>query len=351
MLDANPDEIDRALLRRHLGTKRFIPTSAKASVYKALFDMYKPDSVLDLSSGWGERLLGFEASDTGTRYVGLDPDVRVIEAAKTMVRMCRQTRKKVELYPQPSEDFVYSVLEDKVDMLVFSPPPYNNVRYTDSDTQAYIRYATPEAFMRDFLFETIRSAWDALRDGGTLVLDFADIKAPKRDAHGHLTGGRYRMTDELLKMIEQHLPGAQFRGSIGVQRTSHKKRKFESVYDKTRVDPMWILTKSYCRKAKQCLFGSKVVDTLEDFQRHYVDTMVKAKHQASCATDIGKDVDRITQCAFHVAPGDYEERAAELSHFMPKRLRTARNALHRPDEAESNPSVHAKPHRRSRRQD
>lgn len=59
MIDANVDFVDRPRLRKHLGTRRFISTSARPSASKAIFDLYKPESVLDLSFGWGERLLGF----------------------------------------------------------------------------------------------------------------------------------------------------------------------------------------------------------------------------------------------------------------------------------------------------
>ena len=259
IIDAEVDTVDRPRLRTHLGTRRFIPTSARPSVSKAIFDLYQPESVLDLSFGWGERMLGWEASKYGKSYYGIDPDKRVIEAGQSMHKLCRQTRKDVQLFCSPAEDFIYEALESEVDMIIFSPPPFNNERYCDEETQAYKRYKNINEFTKDFLEGTLVKAWDSLKVGGTLLLDLGDLKAPQRDSFGNATGGRYRMVDPLLRSLANSLPDMVYRGTIG---SGIGRPKADSSFSKVRVDPIWVITKGRCDLARRGLFGSKTLKKL-----------------------------------------------------------------------------------------
>jgi hypothetical protein len=261
MIDANVDFVDRPRLRTHLGTRRFISTSARPSASKAIFDLYKPESVLDLSMGWGEHLLGFEASLSGKTYYGIDPDKRVVEAGNSLHKLCRQSRKDVQLYCTPAEDFPYDALDEQVDMVLFSPPPFNNERYTDEETQAYKRYTTLESFINYFLEATIVKAWDSLKEGGTLLLDLGDLKAPTKDSRGQSTGGRHRMVDPLLRSLLNKLPDVVYRGTLGLGLGSARSG---NSFSKVRVDPIWVLTKGSCALSRRGLFGEK---TLKKFEK------------------------------------------------------------------------------------
>jgi 16S rRNA G966 N2-methylase RsmD len=256
MIDANIDFVDRPRIRKHLGTRRFISTSARPSASKAIFDLYKPDSVLDLSMGWGERLLGFEASKYGKTYHGIDPDKRTIEAAHSMHKLCRQSRKGVQLYCSPAEDFIYDALDEQVNLVIFSPPPFNNERYTDEDTQAYKRYQTLDQFINEFLEKTIMKAWGSLKVGGTFLLDLGDLKAPTKDSYGRSTGGRHSMVDPLLRSLLTKLPDVKYRGTIGLGLGSGRSK---TSFDRVRVDPIWVLTKGRCELGRRGLFGAKTM--------------------------------------------------------------------------------------------
>jgi 16S rRNA G966 N2-methylase RsmD len=211
-----------------------------SSAYKVIFDLYKPNSVLDLSFGCGERLLGFEASNYGKNYYGIDPDKRVIEAGNSLHQLCHQSHKDVQLFCSPAEDFSYDTLDAQVDLIIFAPPPFNNERYTEEETQAYKRYTTLESFVKNFLEETIVKAWDSLKEGGTFLLDLGDLKAPAKDSRGRATGGRHRMVDPLLRSLLSKLPDVVYKEAIGLGLGN---ARFENSLSKVRVDPVWVLTK------------------------------------------------------------------------------------------------------------
>lgn len=254
LLDGEESMVSRDTLRKYVGIRRYIPTPDRPFVAKALFDYFKPESVLDLSVGWGSRLLGFEAAEHPTVYHGIDPDQRIVEASRKLNKFCRQTRKSVNLYKEAAEDFAYEII-DPVDMIMFAPPPYNNERYTKEDNQAYMRYPTVDEFLDNFLKSTLVKAWESLKVGGTLVVELGDLKAPKFDEFGGRTGGRYRLVEPLMSIIKRSLEGAQYVGSIGAGVGSAKPT---SGFDSTlRGDPLWVFKKKCSQRVAATLIGTK----------------------------------------------------------------------------------------------
>lgn len=265
LIDSEEAVVSRDTLRKYVGIRRYIPTPDRPFVAKALFDYFKPESVLDLSVGWGSRLLGFEAADHPVTYHGIDPDQRIVEASRKLDKFCRQTRKSVSIYKEAAEDFAYEIL-DPVDMIMFAPPPYNNERYTKEDNQAYMRYPTVDEFLDNFLKKSLVKAWDSLKVGGTLVVELGDLKAPKFDEFGGRTGGRYRLVEPLMSIIKRSLDGAQYVGSIGSGVGNAKPADgFESTL---RGDPIWVFKKKSSQRVASILLGAKkATEVYEELNR------------------------------------------------------------------------------------
>jgi F-type H+-transporting ATPase subunit a len=62
------DEVGKNELRVCLGLRKYICSQFKPNVAKALYDYLEVENVLDFSAGWGDRLAGFYASETGKHY-------------------------------------------------------------------------------------------------------------------------------------------------------------------------------------------------------------------------------------------------------------------------------------------
>jgi len=69
-------KMDKSTLRVMLALRKYICSQFKPNVAKAIYDMFKAETILDFSAGWGDRLAGFYASDYGKHYVGIDPRKR-----------------------------------------------------------------------------------------------------------------------------------------------------------------------------------------------------------------------------------------------------------------------------------
>ncbi|TMP46261.1 hypothetical protein CWB96_00070 [Pseudoalteromonas citrea] len=243
IIDQNVEFVDRHVIRKALGTRRYIAAQYRPALAKALIDYIQPTSILDLSFGWGDRLIGFEAAKSAKHYIGIDPDQRVIEAGNTLHKALKQRSKKVALYCAQAESFQYEMLDQKVDMLYFAPPPFNDERYTDESTQAYLRYTSEHAFVDHFIVKAVTAAWRVLNDGGVLAFDMGDLRGSNRNE-------QKRFVDRALNAFKQ-LPDAYFIGTVGARIND---RAIKDQYG-ARIDPIWLITKGTPHFVDQALFG------------------------------------------------------------------------------------------------
>jgi hypothetical protein len=162
----------RKAIRTASGTQRvsnFRPTAAAA-----IYDRFARGVVWDMSCGFGGRLLGAIASDRVTGYIGTDP------SAKTMVGL-RQIaedfggNKAIELHQIGSEEFTPTA--GSVSLCFTSPPYFNTEAYANEETQSAVRFKTASAWRDGFLRQTLRNCYQALEEGGHMVINIADVKS------------------------------------------------------------------------------------------------------------------------------------------------------------------------------
>jgi hypothetical protein len=124
---------------------------------------------LDMSSGWGDRLVG--AIALGMTYHGVDPSKsmkpvyrRIID---TLVPADRRDRYRVDSLP--FEDVPEEA--DKYDVAFTSPPFFDFEVYDDSeDNQSHKRYPTAQEWIHKFIVPYALKAWRAVKKGGYLGL-------------------------------------------------------------------------------------------------------------------------------------------------------------------------------------
>jgi len=131
------------------------------------------DTVLDTSTGYGGRLVGFMASGLG-RYIGIDPNVPTYEA-NTRMAEALGFADRVELINLPAEDVPHAPLEGRCDFAFTSPPYFAKERYSDDDTQSWKRYGTGEAWRVGFLRPMLALQFAALKPGAFNIVNIADV--------------------------------------------------------------------------------------------------------------------------------------------------------------------------------
>jgi hypothetical protein len=129
-------------------------------------------TVLDTSTGYGGRMLGFMAAFKRGHYIGIDPSTQTHECN---VRMAADLgfADRVTLINKPAEDV--GSIGRKVDFCFTSPPYFGKEHYTDEPTQSRLRYGDIDAWVRGFLVPTLTLQHDSLKRGGYALVNIADV--------------------------------------------------------------------------------------------------------------------------------------------------------------------------------
>ena len=221
-------------LRDRLAQLHYECTTFKPSMlvgFVKLLDLPENPRILDMCSGYGERLLASIAVKAGL-YVGTDPNVAlqkgyikilrgydsdsnghpenftIMPANITLVDKNKITlREKVVLLAKPFEDcgpeLEKIVAEHGKFHLMFSSPPYGDLEIYDPEdkNQSIEKYPTTEKWFTEFLMKGLVMSVKLLRAGGFLVININD--PPQTYANGKAVSvERYttRMVGELGKM-------------------------------------------------------------------------------------------------------------------------------------------------------
>ena len=224
-------EVNSKILRSCIGLRKYIASQFRPSTAKAVYDYFGAKDVLDFSSGWGDRLCGFLASDAKS-YVGIDPNERLFDGYTKMIGDFNVPEKEVELFNSCAENVVLGKREFD---LVFTSPPYFNIeRYTQEDNQSFKKYRKLENWLNEFLFKAIDLSWDHLKTNGHLVLNISDVYS------NHTIN---KICDPMNDYIKS-LKGAEYVGCYGYQmRTRPNSGALKGKTGKF-AEPMWVWKKT-----------------------------------------------------------------------------------------------------------
>jgi hypothetical protein len=126
----------------------------KITIYRPLMakmvvNHFKVKSVLDISIGWGGRLLGTKSVDENISYTGFEPCLKTYNSLCNIKSLLHL--QNVNIINKPSEIGLLELpLDIKFDMALTSPPYYNLEIYSDEKTQSHT-YGNYENWIDKFL--------------------------------------------------------------------------------------------------------------------------------------------------------------------------------------------------------
>lgn len=143
--DLSPDVIRRGFISNYFGVSFFSPVNA----YKIYNKIAQPsDTVLDMSAGFGGRLLGWHAFQNKGTYIGYEPNTMTYYE---LLKFSKELQSNIIIYNKPFED----VNLEKIDVC-FSCPPYFDIEtYSTEKTQSIYRYQSWDEWVKKFLFVSI----------------------------------------------------------------------------------------------------------------------------------------------------------------------------------------------------
>ena len=209
-------KVDIQTIRMATTLRKYVASQFKPVVAKSFYDYFKSENVLDFSAGWGDRLAGFYAGNTTQHYVGIDPNTNNHPNYKKQVEFYKKYQtffeedKIVDLIPQPAEDVDYSKYKNHFDTIFTSPPYFDTEKYTDEDTQSYIRYKNIDDWNTKFLHTSLEKMLTTLKKGGIIAINIADVFYARTNDYVEITNP---MNDFLKSK------GLTYLGCIGMEMT------------------------------------------------------------------------------------------------------------------------------------
>ena len=251
-------KVDLQSIRMATTLRKYVASQFKPSIAKGFYDYFRSGNVLDFSAGWGDRLAGFYCGETTKSYVGIDPNTLNHPNYKRQVEFYKENQtffeepKEVEFICEPAEDVDYSKYENYFDTIFTSPPYFNVEKYSDEDTQSYIRYKDIDSWNKNFLHKTIEKIIPTLKKEGILAINIADVYDAKNKTY-------FDICNPMNDFIKSQ--GLEYYGCIGMEMTKRfnsggagnaKSEYFsEDLKDKTKEteniafgEPIWIWKKA-----------------------------------------------------------------------------------------------------------
>jgi hypothetical protein len=224
-------EINATTLRSTIGLRKYIASQFRPATAKAVYEYFSARDVLDFSSGWGDRLAGFLASDSGMSYTGIDPNLRLVDGYNAQVDTFNK-HKSVEFFHECAEDVD---LGDRMFDTIFTSPPYFNIeRYTQEDNQSFKRYRKINDWNEQFLHKTLGSVWNHLKDGGVMIINISDVYS------NHTIN---RICDDMNNYLST-LPDSIYAGCVGYQMMKRPNSGALKNKEGVFAEPMWVWTKA-----------------------------------------------------------------------------------------------------------
>lgn len=150
------------------GVSNFRPTAAAA-----IYDAFAKNGVVwDMSMGWGGRMLGAIASGV-EMYIGTEPSSETFDGL-TRLAIDFGAPISSQLYRMGSEDFKPD--RKSLDLCFTSPPYFDLEKYSEEDTQSYVKFDGKDAWIEGFLRQTFENCHYGLKDDGVMLINIADIK-------------------------------------------------------------------------------------------------------------------------------------------------------------------------------
>lgn len=147
----------------------------KPKIIKFFIEHFKAKRIIDISSGWGDRLIGAMASDILV-YHGFDPNPCLHKNYEKIINFFSPVNKQAS-FVLKQLPFEKAILKPNYYDLVMSSPPYFDVEiYAQNDATQSTYNVNEREWYDNFLTVWIQKCYDALVTGGILALNINQMK-------------------------------------------------------------------------------------------------------------------------------------------------------------------------------
>ena len=143
----------------------------KSTLVVDICKKYKVKSYLDISAGWGDRLIGALAAGVD-KYVGYDPNTK-LQKGHRQIQKLFDKKKVSKIYYEPFQ--TANIPVDTFDLVLSSPPYFDFENYSSMKTQSDKTFVSIDSWLNGFLLVSLNKAWAGLKVGGHMIIHIDDI--------------------------------------------------------------------------------------------------------------------------------------------------------------------------------
>jgi hypothetical protein len=114
------------------------------------------------------------------------------------------------MHCNPAEDFDFTPYHDKVDLIFTSPPYFNVEKYSDDETQSWVRYKTIDVWNKEFLHKALERMIPTLKKGGIMAINISDVFSTSGSERTYLS-----IVNPMCDFLVEH--GLTYKGCIGME--------------------------------------------------------------------------------------------------------------------------------------
>lgn len=164
-----------------LGTMLLVSGVQSCSNFRPGFASYmyrkyckKGYRILDTSTGYGGRLIGFIASNLQGEYIGIDPNTVTHKGNERMAKDLGAS-KYVTLINKAAEDVKAKEI-GTVDFSFTSPPYFSKEHYSEESTQSWKRYPDADDWRKGFLQPMLKLQFDCLKKNCIAAVNIQEVQ-------------------------------------------------------------------------------------------------------------------------------------------------------------------------------
>ncbi len=247
-------------------------TLFKPTFCKSILEILSPNhdttkcKWLDISAGWGDRLISAIASDVEL-YTAFDPNIELKKGHTEIIdTFSKGDKKKYKVVYEPFETGIDTLSKKETFNLIFTSPPFFDFEdYSKGEKQSIHQYTNFDLWLHEFLFKSIHKAWDRLENGGKMAIYIVDI-------------GKYSIVEPLIQYVEKECIYSNYVGMIA------------SIVKDKIPKPVWIWEKveKLDKECEEGLEGLRKVHN--DYKRELIKEYTKDKTVLDLGSGKGGDI-------------------------------------------------------------
>ena len=239
------EEITSYNIREYIYKLKYECNSFKLTLASSIYWFFNAKKILDISAGWGDRLLA-SIAHYADRYLGVDPNTDLIKGHTDIIKTLTKHRdtsvlkNKYEVIPIKFESDEFIIEKEEFDLIFTSPPYFDLEIYTEKEGQSITSFPDFQSWIINFLFVSLKKAWNSLTIGGNMVIHIQDFE-------------RYAIIEPMILFVLGWCDGSNYDGVIG-------SNAIHSGGHASAIRPMWVFSKGSRRSSQNEEFGKRSLE-------------------------------------------------------------------------------------------